>query len=501
MSVETKHPLYIKREEQWQLMRDCIEGEDAIKSGGETYLPKAFGASEEQYESYKKRARFVNFTKRTLEGLHGLVFRRTPVIEKPDNPEIEKILKDIDRQGTSLYQFASDMVYDNMITGWGGILVEYPRTGPGENLLDAERKGYRPYLKYYPAEAIVNWKYGIVNGSESLTLVVLKESWEKTDTDIFSHDSETVYRALFLDNGAYRQMIFRENQTEDKFMLAETIPVSIKNKSLDYIPFIPIPGKLPETPMFLDLAKVNIGHYQKTADYENGVHITTIPTGYITGHNKVINPVTKEEETIALGADQFLVIGEADAKVGVLNYAGEGLTHCETALDKAMSDMAILGSRLVTPEKGSSESADSAKIHRAGENARLATFAMNISKGLSKAVGIIADWIGIEGEITIELCKDYDTLAFDPNALNALANLAEAGKLPLPYVFWNLRNGEYAPDNATLEEYTMLLAMESAGYTPVEIVKAYREQLQARKDKSTQMIMTASGKETPPDAD
>jgi len=61
MSVESKHPLYQKRSSQWEIIRDCYEGEDAIKAKGEKYLPRASGSANWQYEAYKTRARWVNF--------------------------------------------------------------------------------------------------------------------------------------------------------------------------------------------------------------------------------------------------------------------------------------------------------------------------------------------------------------------------------------------------------------------------------------------------------
>lgn len=482
MPVSTVHPLYMKRSFQWETMRDCVEGEDAIKAKGAVYLPRLSGDTDESYAAYKMRARFVNYTKRTLDGLHGLIFRRAPVVERPDTPRLISILDNIDKRGTALYQFVSDSVYDVMITGWGGLLADFPKTEEGTDLLSAERMGYRPYVRYYPAESIINWKHGVVNGSERLTMVVLREQWDSDEDDPFVHSFTTVYRVLILVNGVYHQWIMREGEVKVRNgieerqpdELVEDIVVRINGRTLDYIPFETLPGKIPETPMFLDLARVNIGHYQKSADYENGVHMTTIPTGYVTGHDKYIDPVTKEEEVIELGADRFLMFKEADATVGTLVFSGVGLTHSETALSNAMSDMAILGSRLVTPEKGTSESADSAKIHRAGENARLAAFARNVSEGITRVLKTIAKWAGEDGDISISLCTDYDTLAFDPNALNSLANLADAGKMPLPYIFWNLKNGEYTPDSATLEEYVTLLNMEKAGFTPLEIVQAYR---------------------------
>jgi len=488
MPVTTLHPDFVKRSPQWKYMRDCIDGEDTIKKAGEAYLPRAGGSSKEMYEAYKLRARFINYTKRTLDGLHGLIFRRNPVVESPSDEWFSRVLKNIDKRGHSLYQFLSDSIYDTMITGWGGFLADHPETEPDLDVFTAEKQDVRPYLRYYKAESIRNWRYGVINGLEQLVMVTLVEKWDK-NTDLFEHDFTTVYRVLAIIDGVYHQFLY----TEDSDKPVRDIIPKKNGQPMDTIPFFTVPGDSPDIPMFLDLAKCNVGHYQKTADYENGLHLTTIPTGYVTGHDKYIDPDTKEEETVYLGWDQFLMFKEEGAKVGVLNYAGEGLTHCETALSIAMSDMAILGSRLVTPEKGTSESADSAKIHRAGENAKLAKFAKNISETVTKAVSLIADWMGIKGVVSIELCTDYDTLTFDPNALNSLANLSSQSKLPLPYVFHNLKNGEYTPDSATLKEYIALLNMEAAGVDMMTEAELY-SQFQ-KNPKLLEGLFKAPGKE------
>lgn len=483
MSVEYEHPLYVKRKRQWDTLRDCIEGEDAIKDAGIKYLPMASGSTPQQYNAFKTRARWINYTGRTLDGLHGLIFRRDPVVECSDEFKNTGILENIDRRGTSLYQFLSDSTYDSMITTFGGFLVDMPATSGAMNKLQMEELGIRPYIRYYPAESIVNWRYGIINGIEQLCMVVLKEESDIPMNDEFSHEINKQYRVLDIENGVYRQRLFSPSGKDangDTVYSEEVIPITINNKEVTEIPFVMLPSKFPEKPMLLDLAYCNIGHYQKSADYENGVHLTTIPTGYVTGH-KSLTDERGEPETIHLGHDAFLQFEEEAAKVGTLVFSGAGLTHSETALNQALSDMAILGTRLVTPERGTTESADSAKIHRAGENALLATYAKNMSEKITKALRIVEEWIGIEPSISVNLCTDYDTLAFDPNALNALANLAEAGKLPMPYVYWNLRNGEYAPPNSTYEEYSLLLQMEQSEMTPLEIIQQYRAIQQGKK--------------------
>jgi hypothetical protein len=192
MPVNSEHPLYVKHKKQWKVMRDCIEGEDAIKDAGEEYLPKASGSTNAEYQAYKKRARFINFTARTITGLHGLVFRRKPVIEMPD--DMLFLLKDIDRRGTNVYQFTSDVFYDTLITGYGGILDDFPQTNGAISKKEAEDYGIRPYFRYYPAESIINWQYGIVNGSEKLTKVVLKEVVESYEEDEFEPVEKIQYR-------------------------------------------------------------------------------------------------------------------------------------------------------------------------------------------------------------------------------------------------------------------------------------------------------------------
>ena len=155
MSVETVHPLYEKRSRQWEIVRDCYEGEDAIKSKGEKYLPRANGTPDKQYDAYRTRARWVNYFGRTLNGLHGLMFRRYPVLTCPDEFRNSVMVKNIDRRGTELNQFVADTIHDMIIPTFGGYLVDMPQTDGPVNGLDIEEKGIRPYLRYYSAESII----------------------------------------------------------------------------------------------------------------------------------------------------------------------------------------------------------------------------------------------------------------------------------------------------------------------------------------------------------
>ena len=161
-NVETQHPLYIKYKKRWEMIRDCIEGDDAIKKKGEVYLPKLCRASPKEeemvYRAYQARAFWVNYTGQALENIHGMIMRRCPTIDAPADFKRSGVLDNIDGRGTNLHQFLSDSVYDTIQTCYGGILADIPQARDGMTLAEAEEEGISPYMRYYKAEDIINWK-------------------------------------------------------------------------------------------------------------------------------------------------------------------------------------------------------------------------------------------------------------------------------------------------------------------------------------------------------
>jgi hypothetical protein len=61
-----------------------LAGEDAVKAGGERYLPRLDARCDEEFIAYRKRAAFFNATARTAEGYIGLICRRPPFIDIPE---------------------------------------------------------------------------------------------------------------------------------------------------------------------------------------------------------------------------------------------------------------------------------------------------------------------------------------------------------------------------------------------------------------------------------
>ena len=84
MSVKTLHPDYQLNSPKWRLVRDVVDGEQTVKAYPQRYLPEFTPKDTERYKRYVERAYLLNVTGRTRSALSGMVFRRDPMVEMPD---------------------------------------------------------------------------------------------------------------------------------------------------------------------------------------------------------------------------------------------------------------------------------------------------------------------------------------------------------------------------------------------------------------------------------
>jgi hypothetical protein len=458
MSVSSINQLYSEHETEWKIVRDTIAGELQIKRCGDYYLPRPGGHSNEDYKHYQQRVHFFSAVGRTAEGLHGSIFCRLPELVGITLPEAAQVyIDDVDGIGTSLNQFAADACWDAIQTTWGGILIDYSRVADDISLAEAERIGARAYMRWYPAESVINWQYRNSNGRLQLALVVLHELVDvPTPDDPFVVISQDRYRVLRLDDlGQYVVDIY--DTVNGGLTITESIVPRARGKALSTIPFIPCPVANPEKSMLLDIAFENIGHYQKTADYENGIHYAGTPTPVVCGAKQ---PVDKNGDIIPLqlGGSTFLFINDPDPdKIPTVQYletTGAGNGQILAALQACEEKMAILGARIISAEKRGVESAEAARIHRIGENGVLGAFAQNMSERITTAMQLMLWWNGIDAaDLSYHLNTDYDLSKVTETMLNIIMNGRNTGDVPRQSVYSLLKKADLLPAEMTYEQY------------------------------------------------
>lgn len=449
MPVNTTHAEYDRMSSNWASCRDVTTGQDAVHAAAERYLPKLKDQTPDDYKAYVGRATFYNATWRTVAGLVGMLLRQPPKVEVP--PAMEAQLEDVTLSGVPLQNFAQQTCEEALKLGRLGLLVDYPTVDvTNTTLADAKRLNLRPMMQLYRAENILNWHTARVNNVVVLTMVVLREEAE-LPVDEYAVKCEPRFRVLTLEEGKYRVRVFKLDAAGKEELLSEVFPL-MHGKSLDYIPFtfLSCDDNTPEVdePPLIDLVNVNLSHYRSTADLEHGAHFTGLPTAVITGYTP-----ENAGEKLYIGSTAAWVFPKADATATFLEFKGEGLGTLMKLLDSKEKQMAILGARMLEPQKKGVESSDTVSIHRKGEESMLAAAAQSISLGMTRALKWFADWGGLDSsKVVFELNRDFYPAPMDSLMLTALVSSWQQGAFSDQVLFDNLKQGEVIAEETTFEQ-------------------------------------------------
>ncbi len=447
----------------WCKCKIILDGaSDDVKRERQCFLPQLPSQNEYSYVNYLERSVFLNAASRARDGFLGAIFAKNPVIKydsekgkedplKAGNDFINKYIRN-----KPSYIFLKDVTKKILDLGRCGILVDRP--SEVENTSDSV-----PYVVCYSADNILNWDYDIVNGNEIyLTYVLLATNKTSNifdpNTGGLQHEEKTEYRVLRLDeNGHYVQEIFEEiNKAENKeeqnspftsankekksFVIEKiaTVIPTMNGKPMKKIPFffINVYDLNPNVtkPPMLDLVDMNIAHFRNSADIERGLHYTALPTPWIAG----FNPDTQ----FLIGSETAWVSENVEAKAGFLEYQGQGLNALKEALNKKESLMAVLSARLLESNRGT-ESSESQKIRRLGEDSILANISLNVEAGLNKAFHFAGEWDGdknAENNFSISLNKQYTVTVVKSDVVATMLNALLKGRISMKTWLSYLRN-------------------------------------------------------------
>jgi len=459
---------------------------------GEAYLPRLYNEKWDDYIARRNRTSFFNATWRTIAGLAGMLFRIDPVDQV--SAGAEPMLEDVTKDGTDLDTLALLVSIEALTVGRVGVMVDYPQGAPdGASQAEVEALNLRPQMALYKAEQIINWATSWIGNKTVLSLVVLSETKTLPGDDEFTPKCEPRWRVLDLAPAAtvggtelglrYRVRVFRKEEYEEggkkkvRDLVEEEFYPLMSGQPLAYIPFqfigVDDTTACVAEPPLMDLAYVNVSHYQTTADLEHGAHKTSLPQPWIAGINPTVdangNPVETE---FYMGGGDAWVFPSPDASAGMLEYTGQGLQSLENRLAAKENQMAVLGARMLEDQKSGVEAAQTAGIHRSGEQATLSSQGRTISKGMQTALGWFDEWAGGTGEVEFILNNDFLPVPMDAQKLTALVGAWQAGAISKETLFDNFKQGEVIRDSADFEDEESKIAnqppalLTGAGPTP-----------------------------------
>lgn len=382
-----------------------LGGTKAMREAGITYLPKHAKETDDDYQVRQKTAVLKEIFGETIRQMVGRVFFK-PIQTTKVNEQLKTWLPNIDLQNNDMNIFAANWFKDALAYGASYVLVDYP-TAPSNNLADAKQHGLRPYFVLIKNTDVIGFKSDLINGVPVCTQFRYRQTLLVEDGEFGEQEIEQI---TVWDIGRIRH--YRYNDKHELVLHREIIPLGANGQPLDFVPVVDLvleptaffTGKIP----MLNLAYLNVKHWQMYSDYHNIIRFTSIPLLSYSGTERF-----GEAQDATIASNNLFDLG-LDGKMGYVEHSGAAIGSSVTALEKLEEDMMSEGAKLLTRTKLALTDSQ-AKDEQGKEISKLRLYANKMEDAIGRALDFQAKWLGIENGGTVEISGNIDA-DFDPSA-------------------------------------------------------------------------------------
>ena len=414
----------------WEVMKAVTEGTDYLRTNSETFLPLEPREDYDAYLARVNRAVFSPFTQRLIRAATGLVLRK-PITLTGDPYWTEMFKMDVDGRKSDLDEYARRLLMCSLIYGQSHILVDYPAPSGAVSLAEERQQNRRPYWIEIDPNNLYGWRLDRESNYGNLIQVRLGEKAVLPDGQF----GEKVFdQVRVIEPGSYR--VFRKKeQIEEMYDVSDGSSVgrfeagsSDKDYkqvesgefSLGEIPLVTIySGKtdnLVSKPPLLDIAYLNIAHFQRQADLIHSLHVASQPMLVMEGYDD-------QTKDLAISVN-YAMATQPGNKIYYVEPASSAFEAQSAEIKELKMQMATLGISTLSQQKFVAESADARRLDRVDTNSMLAMVSMELEQKLQKAFNLSAEYVGIEPP-EVKISRDFDIerlIGQDITALTTLFN-------------------------------------------------------------------------------
>ena len=418
----------------WKAMASVTRGTNYIRDCSDEFLPQEPREDDEAYETRVDRSVLSPYTSRLIETAAGAILRK-PIQIEGDAYWME-LSENIDGIGSNINEYARRALVSSLTYGHSAVLVDYPAASGAKNLREERAEGRRPYFCHIEAPQIWGWRQAdYTQPGSPLTQIRIHEYATRPLND-FGEEQVEQMRVIY--PGRY-----------DLYTLGEDIVEFSQTGgfSLDEIPVVPIysnrRGMLRSQPPLLDIANLNITHYQRQADLIHALHIAAMPTLVLEGWDDTTS-------TASMGVN-YAIAMQPGNKAYYVQADATSFDAQMAELQSLEGQMSTLGVTKLFGQKFVAESAEAKRIDQAQSNSVLAIISQELESALNQAFALAGKYVGIEPP-TITVDRDFDYYRLIGQDVAVLSALNENGKLSNEMLLEVLRRGEILPDNIDMQE-------------------------------------------------
>jgi len=412
----------------WEIMKAVTEGTEYLRENSEAFLPLEPREDYSAYMARVNRAVFSPFTQRLIRAATGLVLRK-PITLTGDPYWTEMFKADVDGCGSDLDEYARRILMCSLTYGQSHILVDYPAPSGALSLAEERQQNRRPYWIEVDPTNLLGWRldresnYGNLIQARIAEKAVLPDGafGEKVydQVRVIEPGSYRVFRkkdqidAMYdVDDNSYAGE-FDTGTTGEDYKLAES-----GSFSLGEIPLVTVySGKvenLVSKPPLLDIAYLNLAHFQRQADLIHSLHVASQPMLVMEGYDD-------QTKDLAISVN-YAMATQPGNKIYYVEPASSAFEAQSSEIKELQMQMATLGISTLSQQKFVAESADARRLDRVDTNSMLAMVSMELEQKLQKAFNFSAQYVGIEPP-EVKISRDFDIERLIGQDITALTSL------------------------------------------------------------------------------
>ena len=411
----------------WEIMKAVTNGTEYLRDNSEAFLPLEPREDYDAYLSRVNRAVFSPYTQRLVRAATGLILRK-PITVIGDPYWTDVFVKDVDGCGSDLDEYARRLLICALTYGHSNTLVDFPAPTGARSLAEERNQNRRPYWIEVDPANIYGWRLDREVNYGKLIQVRIAEQAVVPEGDF----GEKVFDQIrVIEPGQYK--IYRKKETtKDMYTQDESFagnfdsPANEKDYdliesgefSLGEIPLVTVYAGKTDTmtskPPLLDIAYLNLAHFQRQADLIHSLHVASQPLLVMEGWDD-------QTKDTAISVN-YAMATQPGNKIYYVEPAASAFEAQSAEIQELQLQMATLGISTLSQQKFVAESADARRLDRVDTNSMLSMVSLDLEQKMQKAFNLSADYLGLEPP-EIKISRDFDIDRLIGQDITALTSL------------------------------------------------------------------------------
>ncbi len=407
----------------WGLIHDLLGGTQAMRDASITWLPMETRESDGSYASRLGRSILYNGLRDTLIKLSNKPFTH-PVTITDLSAEIAYLEHDVDGHNKPLETFIREVLANLIKYGVAHIFVSHSKIKreDGKELTKADeaRLGARVYLLNFSPKDLIGWQ--TEKTIDGLELVQIRTKEIAIEKDGKYGDVEVNYINVFNKNSY--EIHKQDPDNNEKYELIEE-GVS----SFGRIPLITIyadrTGFMIADPPLMDLAWMNLAHWQSSSDQKNILRFTRF--GLIFG--KGLPEEMVKTGALDIGPSKAFLVESDKADMKYVEHNGKAIESGQKDLEDTEHKMRVLGNQPLM--KKVRDTATAEKIDESRTVSLLQAWIGSLQRGMNEVLKLACEWRKVTPAETmgVNIYSDFEAAVLGGTDKELLLKMRQAKEI------------------------------------------------------------------------